>query len=180
MAELTHLNHLDIHKMAQSAQTASGQVRAGVFSRLMQDVVASGADQPVTWSIQTQTRQALGEQKAQVWLTLQAKAQLPLTCQSCLEPVEVDVGVEREFRFVPTEEQALLEDEESDEDVLANAHDVDVYALVEDELILGLPLGPRHGGCISAYQVSDEELAVEQEAARPNPFAALAALKKAP
>jgi uncharacterized protein len=178
MVDLTHLTHLDIQHMAQSAQAVSGQVRVGVFTRLMQDVLPSGADHLAAWSVHTHTRQPLGQAQAQVWLSLEASACLPLVCQSCLEPVDVSIVSQRSFRFVASEEQALLEDEDAEEDVLVNPHDVDVCALMEDELILSLPLVPRHGGCIAAYQATPEEVAADLEAARPNPFAALVNLKK--
>jgi uncharacterized protein len=47
---------------------------------------------------------------------------------------------------------------------------------VEDELILALPLVPRHDACpqpLAAPATAEEPLAE-----RPNPFAALAALKR--
>ena len=53
---------------------------------------------------------------------------------------------------------------------------LDLHELVEDELILALPLVPRHDACpqpLAAPATAEEPLAE-----RPNPFAALAALKR--
>ena len=177
MANLTQLTHLDISQLAHAGDGVSGRARAAVFTRLMQDVLDAGSERVVDWSAQGHSRQTFGASKPQVWLTVQASVDLLMTCQSCLEPVEVTLQVDREFRFVADEEQALREDEDSEEDLLVNPHEFDVYALIEDELILSLPLVPRHGGCIAAYQATEEELAADSEASKPNPFAALATLK---
>ena len=73
----------------------------------------------------------------------------------------------------------LLED--SEEDVLVLSSDMDVWELIEDELIMAVPLVPKHAVCPTqvAMSVADEAFEAAQEA-RPNPFAALAKLKQTP
>ena len=62
--------------------------------------------------------------------------------------------------------------------MLALAPDFDLRALIEDELLMALPLVPRHDECPDAVQLSvqsaDFDAAQEEKT---NPFAALAALK---
>ena len=65
-------------------------------------------------------------------------------------------------------------DAESEDDVLAISRSLDVPELLEDELLLALPLVPRHEVCPEPLPVPEE--APEEKA--PHPFAALAALKK--
>jgi uncharacterized protein len=111
------------------------------------------------------------------WLHLAAQTRLNLVCQRCLGPVDEAIAFERDFRFVESEERAEREDEGSEEDVLALSNDFDLLALVEDELLMALPASPMHTVCPTALklQVADAEY-VEPDS-KPNPFAALAALK---
>ncbi len=76
-----------------------------------------------------------------------------------------------------SEAEAERLDAESDDDHLVLVPRLDLLALVEDELILELPLVPRHEGiCPEPLpQPAADEAPVDE---RPNPFAALAALRK--
>lgn len=55
--------------------------------------------------------------------------------------------VDRSFRFVPDEETAELEDDDSDEDVLALSSEFNLLELIEDELLMEVPVVPRHEVC---------------------------------
>jgi uncharacterized protein len=115
--------------------------------------------------------------KDAIWLHLEAKATVPLTCQRCLHPVPVELLIEQDFRFVPDEDTALAEDDESEEDLLVLEDSFDLMALIEDELLMSLPLVPMHPACLSEQApTSKEEEAILAEA-KPNPFAVLASLK---
>ena len=85
-------------------------------SRLAADALAITGEQPlVRWEAEGE----LVEQKGgsgHVWLHLSAEVALPLTCQRCLTEADIPLYVDRSFRFVPDEETAELEDDDSDED----------------------------------------------------------------
>ena len=100
----------------------------------------------VHWRVQGERRVKAGSQ-AELWLTLSVQAAVWLTCQRCLQPLPVDLALDRRLRFVPGESQAEALDAESDDDVLALPRWLDLRELVEDELLLGLPLVPRHETC---------------------------------
>ena len=106
---------------------------------------------------------------------------LPLTCQRCLGPVEMPVSIERSFRFVATEELAAAQDEESEEDVLVLSRDFHLLDLIEDELLMSLPVVPKHEVCPVAVklQVADADF-VDEPVEKANPFALLEQLKKKP
>lgn len=115
----------------------------------------------------------------QVWLRLKASASLPLICQRCLHPVDVPLEVEREFRFVADEATAEALDSESEEDLLVLSREFNLHELIEDELIMVLPVVPRHKRCPSAVKLASSDEDFEQaNAQKPNPFAALAGLHK--
>ena len=63
------------------------------------------------------------------------------------------------------------------DDVLVISRDFDAMALVEDELILSLPLVPLHEVCPETLPMSVADPAFEAAAERPNPFGVLAAMK---
>lgn len=172
---------LDVEGFARAAGTLDGELQALTLGRLAEmaadDAPASGWP-AVRW-------QARGEQRAvrggepQVWLHLQAQAEVSLCCQRCLQPVRLPLELEREYRFVRDEELAASEDVDAEEDVLSLGGRFDLIELIEDELLMALPLVPRHERCpqplpMPQAEVPEVEAAEEQ---RPNPFAALAALK---
>ena len=119
---------------------------------------------------------AAGWRSALAAKTLQARASVPLQCQRCLQQVLQDLNVDRRFRFVRSEEEAERLDESSEDDVLVLGPRLDLQELLEDELILALPLVPKHDGpCPAPLPMPLDEL--EDEAPAPSPFAALAALR---
>ena len=149
-----------------------------LFSRLLADVPDSSLvaiDAAANVSVRVfLTPPNPGEAKGAVWLALTAHAELPLTCQRCLKPVRVSLDVYQQVRFVETEAQAEAEDEIAEEDVLALTPEFDLLALVEDELILAVPLVALHGECSPEGYAP----AVEEPPEKTNPFAVLAGLKK--
>ncbi len=82
--------------------------------------------------------------------------------------------VSQDLRFVSSEDQAAFEDEEAEEDVLALELVLDVQALIEDELIMAMPVVPMHSDCQPEGWQASEPLIED----KPNPFAGLATLKK--
>jgi uncharacterized protein len=87
------------------------------------------------------------------------------------------VEAERSCRFLTHEATAAALDDEAEEDILVISRDFDALSLVEDELILSLPLVPLHEVCPEAIPMSAVDPEFEEAAARPNPFGVLAGLK---
>lgn len=113
----------------------------------------------------------------ELWLELEGQAEVPLTCQRCLQPMSQPLQVQRRFRFVRSEDEAARLDEEIEDDVLVLSGRLDLQALLEDELILALPIVPRHEACPTPLPAQAPEGEEEQA---PRPFAALAALRRDP
>ena len=99
-----------------------------------------------------------------------------LVCQRCLGPVEAVLDADRSFLFVAGEDAAAALDADSEDDVLALTRSLDLRELVEDELLLALPLVPRHEECPEPLEVPPDADAPVEE--KKNPFAVLAALKR--
>ena len=135
------------------------------------------AAEAVRWQARGETH-ARRAAEPEIWLHLRAEGGVWLQCQRCLQPMREELAVERSFRFVRSEAEAEAQDAESEEDVLALSRTLDLRALVEDELILALPLVPRHEACPQPLpQPAPDPLQAQPEAA-PNPFAQLAVLKR--
>ena len=171
---------LDVAAFARAGATLSDALPLAGFERLLHEASDQGSENLVQFQAQGALRpDAQGGQAP--WLHLQATLALPLTCQRCLATVETPLQVARDFRFVATEAQAEAEDDASEEDVLALSQPFDLLALLEDELLMAIPLVPKHAVCPQApkLQVADADFdAAEEE--KPHPFAQLAQLKTKP
>ena len=96
-----------------------------------------------------------------------------LTCQASLEVFRHDVAIDERLVLVDTEAELPEMAEESDaEDYLVADGPLDIRDLVEDAVLLALPMVPRKPGLGETPGASDEK------AARTSPFAALAGLKR--
>ena len=177
MAKEFDAHRLDVRRFAEAAGEISAEDPVGRYARLMAETEGRGADWPLRWTAQGEWRHP-GHLYPQAWIHLKAHTALPLVCQRCLAPVEVPVAVERSFRFVADEATAAAEDDEAEEDVLALSRAFDLVELVEDELLMALPVAPRHETCPEPVRLSAGEPEFEAALAeRDNPFAALARLK---
>ena len=146
-----------------------------------------GALTPVSWQVQGE-RRPLPAGEPEIWLALQASAPVWLTCQRCLQPLALPLTLDRRLRFVHGESQAEAMDAELEDDVLALPRWLDLRELIEDELLLALPLVPRHDTCpqplpvaVGQSELLGEDPGVDprpdEGAKQPHPFAALRALK---
>ena len=172
--------HLDVVSFARDAISLKGEGLLADWPRLADeqfgDALAAG---PVVWQLQGRSVPQSGGAD-QIWLDLTASVDLPMQCQRCLTPVMETVTAERSFRFVADEATAAALDDEAEEDILVISRDFDALALVEDELILSLPLVPLHAVCPETVPMSVADPEFEVAAERPNPFGVLAGLKTGP
>ena len=169
--------HLDLKAFAQSTGTLVGHDLLSKYGRLMQETQGLGADYMLKWSAQGElrTEDASAEQ---VWLHLTVDARLPLICQRCMNPVDIEVVVKRSFRFVDNEEAADAQDAQAEEDVLVLSQEFILSDLIEDEVLMGLPVVPRHDKCPVAVKLAVADPGFEAALAeKRNPFAVLAKLQ---
>ena len=77
-------------------------------------------------------------------VALECEAQLELVCQRCLEPVQHELRERVDFAVAETEDSwAVLP--QGMELIALNGDRLQPATLIEDELIVSLPLVPRHG-----------------------------------
>jgi uncharacterized protein len=175
---------LDACRFAEADGQIKGERAVADLKRLLADAhpqALSGAAAVVDWQADGELRVAADGAALAVWMHLQAQTAVPLTCQRCLGPVETALVVDRWYRFVATEEQADAEDDAAEEDLLALEPHPDLMAVLEDELLMALPLVPMHEVCPQPLPSSAGTLPDDAEGAqsrRENPFQALSQLKK--
>lgn len=175
--EHKHPPHLDVKHAAQDKLHLKGQDTLSNYERLMEESKGQGGENALNWTAVAELRPDLAGDPAP-WLRLNVVTTLPQICQRCLGPVEVPVQVSREFRFVESEALAEQQDDECDEDLLVTNREFDLAGLIEDEILLALPLVPRHEVCPVKVKMAAADQDFDAPADKPNPFAMLAQLKK--
>lgn len=170
---------LDVSAFIADAAQLGGQWPGASLQRLA-DLQSPPQDTPlhaIDWQAQGSRVPVTGGE-SELWLHLQARVPVWLTCQRCLQPFTEPLEVDRRLRFVRGEAAAEALDAEIEDDVLALSKSLDLRELVEDELLLALPIVPRHGVCPQPLPVPlGEAPATAAEPERENPFAALQRLK---
>lgn len=170
---------LDISAFIAEAAQLSGQWPGASLARLA-DLQTPPQDTPlqdIRWQASGSRLPVTGGE-AELWLHLQARGGVWLTCQRCLQPFTEALAINRRLRFVRGEAAAEALDAEIEDDVLALTKSLDLRELVEDELLLALPIVPRHEICPQPLPVPlGEARAPDDVPARENPFAALQRLK---
>lgn len=171
---------LDVAAFARAAGSLQGQWPLAAMPRLLQDAIAPAdelAASTVDWSARGLHKPVTGGEP-EIWLQLHTRANLRLCCQRCLQAVDVALDVQRAVRFVRGEPQAEALDKHSDEDVLALTAALDLQQLIEDELILALPLVPRHERCPQPLPMSAGQADMSASQPPGQAFAGLAALRR--
>jgi uncharacterized protein len=170
-------HRLDVRAFSREGATLTGEAPLAQWARLAAESEVVWVSPPVQWQARGEAVAEVGAQD-QVWLHLEVHAALPLLCQRCLSTVLTPVDVDRSFRFVADEATALALDDGEEEDLLVISREFNLIELVEDEVILAMPLVPLHGTCPEPLQMSDQAPPFDlEEEKRPHPFAALAGLK---
>jgi uncharacterized protein len=105
-------------------------------------------------------------------LELRVSGQLSLVCQRCLGAMAFELNTISRFLLVPDESRLPApEDEREDVDYIVADTPIDVLTLIEDEMLLGLPLAPAHDdvNCSDALSAAKEQ--------KESPFKVLQGLK---
>lgn len=175
MARPASPRRVDVASMAAAGARIEGRTGQSDFARLADLTEHRGGEREVAWELRGEERQAAG--RVQPWLQLSGDALLSMTCQRCLEPVDVPLSVRRWYRFVADEETAAHEDEDAQEDVLALEQRLDALELLEDEFLMDAPAVPRHEACPAGSALLQALAAPEQE--KPGTYRPFAGLKTA-
>jgi uncharacterized protein len=162
LAELPE--QIDPWRLARLHQIVRGTLPLAAMSRLCDSVVAVQGQAQVHWVFGIDREQRFfihGEIEAEVMMQCQRclhTMALPLKAHTrlgILKPGQPDDDLPPEWEPLFVEQVPLL-----------------LRDLIEDELLLALPLAPHHAVCPHNVYTNEESAAI------PNPFAVLAQLKK--
>lgn len=129
---------------------------------------------PVEWTLRGFQRERTGL-RPQAMVALRVRAELRLICQRCLQEMTQVIEDAVDFRLVIDEPPMTLEELEAEDEALPAEDPVDVLELIEDQLILALPLVPMHAVCPQS-QAAEQSPAQSESAPgeeRQHPFANL-------
>lgn len=134
---------IDVREFAQSNGRLAGTVAAASLARLSELLTDDGGT--VTYGISGRL-----DDDGSPRLLIDVSSRFAVRCQRCLGPVLQEVAARRELRFVA--DPSLLPevaDEAADVDELPTPAAMRVLDWVEEEILLALPISPRHdeGGC---------------------------------
>jgi uncharacterized protein len=151
---------IDGLEFARSAAVLKGRLGIESLPRLVQSGCSGLVlDFVLTGGINERGKPGLG---------LEASGSVHLQCQRCLGDVEYPLRFEVQLELAASEAEILAADDDVDR-VLAG-RDMSVAALVEDELLLALPMVPKHEQCQAAAGTNEDSGS--------SAFQALAALKR--
>ncbi len=172
MSETVIPSQIEPDKWADRAAIVEAELPLKQFSRLLDG--AHGDAGVVTVNLRF-------SRDARRFPRMQGKVstQVALTCQRCLDPVEVPVTADVDVYLLAREQDCDRLNEDEDFVVYGEGRCF-VHEVLEDELILSLPLVPRHDVCAPhIMQALAEQPATEVvKEKRENPFDVLADLKK--
>lgn len=165
--------HVDPRKLADRGATLEGELQLIDLQRLCGALADSGGAVRTKFVFERDERNA-------VVIHSELEAHVTMICQRCLEQVTLPIHSACDYAVV--KEGANTQSVPQGYDVLELGEDpLDLLALIEEELLLALPIVPAHDpeDCQRPAGYS-EPGPVEDEVVRPNPFSVLAQLKRDP
>jgi uncharacterized protein len=155
-------------QFASQKQVLSGDLDAMDFERLRDQLVSVlGQKNLVQYHLSGWV-----DVQNRAFLKLELKADLQMACQRCLAAMPLHLDLNFNYQITHQSEQELLASErlEDEVDFIEADANMDVGFLIEDELMMALPIAPVHVEACVAMEMSSGEKA--------NPFAVLGKLKK--
>ncbi|NNM00966.1 MAG: hypothetical protein HKO62_09470 [Gammaproteobacteria bacterium] len=158
---------LDLRRCAEARAEFSGHADLGECERLAPPYATSGsAELALRFGRDSQHRPVL---------TGQVEAAVEAECQRCLQRMTLSVTIPLSLFLVESEALGRRLEDEGEYLVIGN-EPVRTLSLIEDELLLALPMVPTHPGCKAAD--TEQQEAPEQDTETHRPFAGLSELRK--
>jgi uncharacterized protein len=163
---------IDAFEFCRRNEQLAGEAAVRDLPRLAADL-ADGSGR-VEWKL-AGGRNALGHPQ----LSLAVKGDVKLVCQRCLTPFEF--AIESQSDLVLADDEASADQIEASleadtAEVIVGSKSFDARVLVEDEVLLALPISPRHEQCFADRVAGNAER--EKQESRPSPFSVLRGFKQ--
>jgi uncharacterized protein len=184
---------IDVFEFVRTGKESTGTLRALELPRLVTEVPvgvsqAERAKCTFFWHMRSEARDlplvAAQTPQRQYLLRLAAQGQTWLACQRCLQPYLQPLAFATLFEIVRSEAQAEAAALDGEVDTIVGSTTFDLRHLIEEELLLALPLVPKHPVCPVVHKslVTERDGSGAGAGSRKEeqtlPFAALAVLKR--
>ncbi|MFC3031184.1 23S rRNA accumulation protein YceD [Pseudoalteromonas fenneropenaei] len=163
---------LDPSRAAQRRSDYQGIVPLEELSRLEQVVLDEAGEIAVTIRCEF-------DEQGLVVVRGHMQTHLNVTCQRCNG--ELGLDLEQDFAYTPVGLGAESDDLPDSYDVveLDEHGEINLRQIIEDELILSIPIVPMHEEATCSYSAEPHSFGeIEAEESKPNPFEILKQLKK--
>lgn len=168
-------DRVDPWRLLEQEQLIQGEIKLASMGRLSPLLHDSGGKQEAGFKLSFHR-----DRDRHAVVRCEVSATLALTCQRCLEPMNMPVVIDTRLALVQGMEEAEGLPEALNPLMLADDGLLHIRELVEDELLLAVPDAPKHSEeeCVPGEADYMEEAVAENTQAEPNPFDILAVLKK--
>ena len=159
---MSHQPVIDGLEFARTGSKLKGSWQVADFPRLRESLHSSAGE--LRYELQ-----GIPEERGRPAFRLKLEGSLSLVCQRCLGAMEFPLRIEVSLLLARTQDEIDAEplDAEGPERIVAGK-EMPVRELIEEELLLAIPLAPRHERCAAQAALGDE--------ARRSPFSALRGL----
>lgn len=165
-------DRVDVYRLAKEQVTLDGRIELEAMPRFLECIDHIEGDAQAWFEFAT-TDTGLNS------VTVSIKAPVGLVCQRCLEVMVLNMDIKSQFIFVSSEKQ-IENIPDQYEGVVVEELPYSLWSLVEDELILAIPIIPMHeqDQCPASDTVKQIYSPAEAEEIKENPFAVLKQLQK--
>ncbi|MFJ1258680.1 DUF177 domain-containing protein [Cupriavidus sp. CuC1] len=195
MTQPIDLRALDLFAFCRAGDAATGEVAARDLPRIIAETAAqapaSAPDEVFSYTLSGFVEEEANEPGKpaveRLFIDLAVNGRVWLDCQRCLRVYKQPIATDMCFEVVASEADADAAPMDDDElDVIVGSKRFDLLTLIEDEVLLALPVAPKHDVCPTVHeslvtgvdgQAEPEPEVLPEEEKRPSPFAALAGLK---
>ncbi len=174
MSESVIPSYVDTRKVFQSEGKLTGSIGLDRLPRFKEVIVGEQAE------VEVELEFFLNRSKQRL-VTGQVRSKVSVACQRCLEPVQIEFSDTIRLALVRSDADSAKLDESLDP-WLVEDHKLNLAYLVEEQLLLSMPIISTHENidCLKSLEyenthleISGEEIKSEQD----NPFAILKSLK---
>ncbi|WP_201577090.1 YceD family protein [Psychrobacter okhotskensis] len=167
--------HISLNKWEDTGFEWEGEIAPATFERLSTILTTEHEQANIQLSINLYRRSNV------LHLSFKLVGDVWLTCQRCLQPVDINLTDDYDIALLDDESQVRLINEEQDylllDEVVTEQSPerlLPLKKLIEDEILLKTPMAPKHDDCEMTVEQFGE---IPEEEENENPFAALASLK---
>jgi uncharacterized protein len=158
---------IDPLDFARNAEVLHGKIPVSSFGRLRDYLTDDHGE--LQYSVTGGSRE-----NAEPNLQIGIQGPISLKCQRCLGRIQLLLDLRTDLLLARNESELARFDADASVDCILATPELDITALVEDEIILSLPASPRHGENECTIDKRESGNTIEGK----SPFSALAALKK--